>query len=125
MPFTSGAGCHIYTHNSCRDIVCANNSLLAIHSIHYGQPVNLPAPARVTDLFTGQVVMEHGTRINLGQGWQWLGGTHLFRVEYDPPAKQAGSRRQPQGGAVSSRPGPCAEPWQPLGDFLLHVPWAG
>lgn len=81
------AGCHIYTHNICRDIVYANKSLLAIHSNHYGQAVELPAPARVTDLFTGKVVLEKGDRINLGQAWQWTGGTHLFRVEYDPAGK--------------------------------------
>ena len=81
------AGCHIYTHNTCRDVVYANRSLLAIHSVHYGQPVYLPAPARVTDLFTGAVVVEKGDRINLGRAWDWLGGTHLFRVEYISPGK--------------------------------------
>ena len=81
------AGCHIYTHNTCRDIVYANKSLLAIHSIHYGQPVYLPGPARVTDLYSGNVVVEKGDRINLGRSWHWTGGTYLFRVEYDPPKK--------------------------------------
>lgn len=81
------AGCHIYTHATCRDIVFANKSLLAIHSNHYGQPVTLPGPARVTDLMTGQVVVERGTRIQLGQAWKWIGGTHLFRVEYEPEGK--------------------------------------
>ena len=81
------AGCHIYTHNICRDIVYANKSLLAIHSNHYGQPVTLPAPARATDLFTGKVVVENGDRINLGQAWHWTGGTHLFHVEYKAAGK--------------------------------------
>ncbi|MCY2928360.1 MAG: beta-galactosidase [Planctomycetota bacterium] len=81
------AGVHIYTHNTCRDIVYANKSLLAVHSIHYGQPINLPGPARVTDLFTDHVVGEKIDRIDLGRSWQWAGGTHLFRVEYDKPAK--------------------------------------
>ncbi|MCY2927270.1 MAG: hypothetical protein NT031_17920 [Planctomycetota bacterium] len=83
------AGVHIYTHNTCRDIVYANKSLLAIHSNHYGQPVMLPRPARVTDLFTGQVIGEKIERIDLGRSWQWAGGTHLFRVEYDAPEKPA------------------------------------
>lgn len=77
------AGCHIYTHNTCRDVVYANKSLLAIHSNHYGQLVVLPRPARVTDLYTGHVLVEKGTRINLGRSWQWGGGTYLFRVEYE------------------------------------------
>jgi len=81
------AGCHIYTHNTCRDVVYANKSLLAIHSTHYGQPVALPGPARVTDLLTGAVVLEKGDRIDLGRSWHWTGGTYLFRVEYDPPRK--------------------------------------
>ena len=76
------AGCHIYTHNTCRDIVYANKSLLSIHSTHYGQPVRLLRPARVTDLYSGQVIVENGDTINLGRSWQWNGGTHLFRVEY-------------------------------------------
>jgi hypothetical protein len=83
------AGVHIYTHNTCRDIVYANKSLLAIHSNHYGQPVTLPRPARVTDLFTGHVIGEKIERIDLGRSWQWAGGTHLFRVEYDAPEKPA------------------------------------
>jgi hypothetical protein len=81
------AGCHIYTHGTCRDVVYANRSLLAIHSSHYGQPVTLPSAARVTDLFTGKVVVDNETRINLGRSWHSTGGTHLFRVEYDPPVK--------------------------------------
>jgi hypothetical protein len=78
------AKCHIYTENMCRDIVYANQSLLAIHSTHYGQPINLPGPAKVTDLFTGKVIVKNGDRINLGQAWQWITGTRLFRVEYTP-----------------------------------------
>jgi len=77
------AGCHIYTSNICRDVVYANKSLLAIHSNHYGQQVTLPGMARVTDLFTGKVVVEKGNRINLGVAWEWITGTYLFRVEYD------------------------------------------
>jgi len=81
------AGCHIYTHGSCRDVVYANKSLLAIHQNHYGQPVTLRGPARVTDLFTDKVVVENGNKINLGKPWYWAGGTHLFRVEYHSPLK--------------------------------------
>ena len=77
------AGCHIYTHNTCHDVVYANKSLLAIHSNTYGQPVKLPKPAKVTDLFTGRVVVEKGDTINLGVSWKWITGTRLFRVEYD------------------------------------------
>ena len=76
------AGCHIYTHNTCRDIVYANKSLLAIHTNHYGQPVKLPGPARVTNLFTGKVVVEKGDTIQLARAWQMVTGTSLFRVEY-------------------------------------------
>jgi hypothetical protein len=80
-------GCHLYTHATCRDVVSANKSLPAIHSSHYGQVVMLPSAGRVTDLFTGKVVVERGNRINLGQAWHSAGGTHLFRVEYDPAAE--------------------------------------
>jgi len=41
----------------------------------------------VTDLYSGNVVVEKGDRINLGRSWHWTGGTYLFRVEYDPPKK--------------------------------------
>lgn len=81
------AGCHIYTNKVCRDIVYANKSLLAIHSSHYGQAIELPGPARVTDLFTGKVVVENGQRINLGRAWHWTGGTFLFHVEYQAATK--------------------------------------
>lgn len=76
------AGCHLYSNNVCRDIVYANKSLLAVHSCHYGQPIFLPRPAKVTDLFTGRVILEKGDRIDLGRPWSWMGGTYLFRVEY-------------------------------------------
>jgi hypothetical protein len=76
------AGCHIYTHRTCRDILYANKSLLAVHTNHYGQPVTLPHPARVTNLFTGKVVVEKGNTIKLARAWQMVTGTSLFRVEY-------------------------------------------
>ena len=77
------AGCHIYTHGTCRDVVYANKSLLAVHSNHYGQQIVLRGPAKVTDLFSGDVVVEKGSKINLGRSWHWAGGTYLFHVEYD------------------------------------------
>ena len=77
------AGCHLYTNRVCRDIVFANRSLLAVHSCHYGQPIFLPKPAKVTDLFTGKVVAAKTDRIDLGKPWYWSGGTNLFRVEYE------------------------------------------
>ncbi len=76
------AGCHIYTSKTCKDIVYANKSLLAVHTCHYGQPVFLPRPAKVTHLFTGKVWAETTDRIDLGRPWHWSGGTDLFRVEY-------------------------------------------
>lgn len=84
------AGCHIYTHNTCRDIVYANRSLLAIHTTHYGQDVRLPAPARITDLFTGTVLSEKSDTIHLGKSWHFTGGTSLFRIEYHDNAKPNG-----------------------------------
>lgn len=77
------AGCHLYTNRVCRDIVYANKSLLAVHSCHYGQPIFLPRPAKVTDLFTGKIVAARTDRIDLGKPWYWSGGTNLFRVEYE------------------------------------------
>ncbi|MCY2927136.1 MAG: hypothetical protein NT031_17225, partial [Planctomycetota bacterium] len=77
------AGCHIYNAGLCRDVIYANKSLLAVHTNHYFQPLTLPAPARVTDLFSDTVVVEHGTQIPTGRSWHFGGGTNLYRVEYD------------------------------------------
>lgn len=76
------AGCHIYTSPICHDVLFANKSLLALHTNHYFQPVTLPRPARVTDLFTGSVVVEEGTQLPTGRPWHWTGGTNLYHVEY-------------------------------------------
>lgn len=76
------AGCHIYSSGLCRDVVFANKSLLALHTNHYFQPLTLPRPARVTDLFSGQVVTDKGTQVPTGRPWHWTGGTNLYRLEY-------------------------------------------
>jgi hypothetical protein len=76
------AGCHIYTPQTNRYVVYANRSLLATHTNHYDQTVVLPRPANVTDLFTGQVVTDGGTRFNTARAWVgWTGATRLYRVE--------------------------------------------
>jgi hypothetical protein len=76
------AGCHIYTSGICRDVLYANKSLLALHTNHYFQPLTLPRPARVTDLFNGTVVVEKGMQVPTGRPWHWTGGTNLYHVEY-------------------------------------------
>lgn len=77
-----GAGCHIYAKDTVRYVFYANKSLLATHTIHYDHSIVLPRPARVTDLFSGQVMVESGTEIVTARAWQWMGGTRLYRVEY-------------------------------------------
>ena len=76
------AGCHIYTQNTNRYVVYANRSLVATHTNHYDHPIILPRPAKVTDLFSGQVMADKGCRVHTARAWSWMGGTRLFRTEY-------------------------------------------
>ena len=69
------AGCFVYSTNN--DVLFANRSLLAVHFVDCVQPITLPAAHKVTNLFTGQTVLEHGDRF-MPRG---DGGTHLYRLE--------------------------------------------
>ena len=69
------AGCFVYSTNN--DVLFANKSLLALHFVDCIQPVTLPRPSKVTNLFTGE---------KIGENRNWFyprgdGATHLYRVE--------------------------------------------
>jgi hypothetical protein len=69
------AGCTVYSTNN--DILFGNRSLLAVHFSDCIQPIRLPKAKKVTNLFTGEVVLESGTLL-VPKG---DGATHLYRLE--------------------------------------------
>jgi hypothetical protein len=69
------AGCFTYSTNN--DILFGNRSLLAVHFSDCIQPLRLPQPKKVTNVFTGEVVLERGTTL-VPKG---DGATHLYRLE--------------------------------------------
>ncbi|MCX6876184.1 MAG: hypothetical protein NTW21_20615 [Verrucomicrobia bacterium] len=69
------AGCFAYSTNN--DILFANRSLLALHFVDCIQPITLPKAHKVTNLFTGETILENGVRF-MPRG---DGGTHLYRLE--------------------------------------------
>jgi hypothetical protein len=69
------AGCFAYSTNN--DILYANRSLLAAHFVDCIQPITLPEPRKVTNLFTGETILDFGTHF-MPRG---DGATHLYRLE--------------------------------------------
>ena len=69
------AGCFVYSKNN--DILFMNRSLLALHIVDCIQPITLPKPRKVTNLFTGRVIAENASTF-MPQG---DGATHLYRLE--------------------------------------------
>ena len=69
------AGCFVYSTNN--DILFANRSLLALHVVDCIQPVFLPRPHKVTNLFTGETIVKSGVKF-MPRG---RGATHLYRLE--------------------------------------------
>ena len=69
------AGCFVYSTNN--DILYANRSLLALHFVDCIQPITLPKAHKVTNLFTGETILDHGVKF-MPRG---DGGTHLYRLE--------------------------------------------
>ncbi|MHB9026502.1 MAG: hypothetical protein ACYC7E_20395 [Armatimonadota bacterium] len=56
------AGAHVYCEEN--DVIMADSSLLALHSLKSGpRRLLLPGPRRVTDVITGQLVAERATEI--------------------------------------------------------------
>ena len=69
------AGCFTYSANN--DILFINRSLLALHVVDSIQPITLPKPRKITNLFTGQTIAESAaTFMPRGDG-----ATHLYRLE--------------------------------------------
>ena len=69
------AGCFVYSTNN--DILFINRSLLALHVVDCIQPLDLPKPCKVTNLFDGQVIADKAARF-MPRG---SGATHLYRLE--------------------------------------------
>ena len=69
------AGCFAYSGNN--DILFMNRSLLAIHVVDCIQPIRLPKPRNVTNLFTGEVIGKNTTQFMPRGG----GATHLYRLD--------------------------------------------
>jgi hypothetical protein len=69
------AGCFVYSTNN--DILFANRSLLALHVVDCIQPVFLPRPHKVTNLFTGETIVKGGVKFMPSGN----GATHLYRLE--------------------------------------------
>ena len=58
------AGVHVYLDGD--DVLYAGNGWLGVHTVSGGQrTIHLPFPARMEDAFTGQVLAEEATRIDL------------------------------------------------------------
>ena len=75
------AGCHAYSRTG--EVIFANRSLLSVHMIGEANPVCLPEPRRVTDLFTGQVVLDGGRRFlpQRPRVFGMPGTTRVYRLE--------------------------------------------
>jgi len=71
------SGTHVYSETN--DVLLADSSLVALHSIRRGEKVlSLPAPARVTDLVTGEVMVAPGGSIRFDLE---APQTRVFRIE--------------------------------------------
>jgi len=58
------AGAHVYTQNN--DVIMASRHVVALHTVHSGDKViDLPEPARVVDVITGEQVAERTERIEV------------------------------------------------------------
>lgn len=71
------AGCHVWCEKDM--VLYANRSLLLLHTMTTPEPISLPEPMRVTDLYSGAVLVERGRRFTPPGGW--AGVTGLYRLE--------------------------------------------
>lgn len=71
------SGTHVYSE--ANDVVLADSSLVALHSVQSGEKVlRLPAPSRVTDLATGEVLSERTDTVAFPLQ---SAATRVFRIE--------------------------------------------
>jgi hypothetical protein len=75
------ARCHVWTKKEA--VLYVNRSLLALHTTTYPEPINLPEPMTITDLYSGKVLAKNTTLFT--PPGEWGGVTGLYKLDREAP----------------------------------------